>query len=341
MASASRLLQEYALEQGQDFRAQLVNDVDLLKTSLREIQQKHWRAQFGPHLRRVLEAAAYNRDTSEDWERGVLDLAARYKPRCGHQLRPAFVPDWWKRLDEPDADWAGQLDIFTIQALHQHLRDFKRQRGLQSFDDMIATVEESLDPDKNRDAELLLKVLRERYPYGIVDEFQDTDPLQWRIFRRIFLDGGDSKLFVVGDPKQAIFAFRGADLPTYVKAVEEMKVRHEAAVYALPVNWRSDPDLLEALNCVFEDGDWFADEPGVRYVHVHAPDDDVRRTRVEEDRTDRAPLTLVDMTQWDRLKLAQKNYARFVAQEIQRLLDGSGDRPRLTFSHQKLEFRVA
>ena len=77
------------------------------------------------------------------------------------------------------ANWAGQLEIFTIDALHEHLREFKRQRGLHSFDDMIARVEESLDTAKNRDAENLLQTLRDRYHCGIVDEFQDTDPLQW------------------------------------------------------------------------------------------------------------------------------------------------------------------
>ena len=144
------------------------------------------------------------------------------------------MPDWWQRLDEADVNWAGQLEIFTINALHEHLRDHKRQRGLQSFDDMIASLEENLDSARNQDADDLLNTLRQqRYRYGIVDEFQDTDPLQWRIFRRIFLDAGASKLFVVGDAKQAIFGFRGADLPTYLHAVTEMKSIHGAVEYPL------------------------------------------------------------------------------------------------------------
>src|SRR5207237_3789443 len=142
--------------------------------------------------------------------------------------------------------WAGQLEIYTIRALHDHLREHKRQRGLQSFDDMIASVEENLDPARNPEAEGFLSVLRKRYRYGIVDEFQDTDPLQWRIFRRIFLDAGASKLFIVGDPKQAIFAFRGADLPTYLDAAKELQAQFSAAKYPLDINWRSDPDLLDA-----------------------------------------------------------------------------------------------
>ncbi len=325
-----RILQEYALEQGQDFRPEQASDVDLLRALLREIQRKHWRAHFGNRLKAVLENAGYNRETADQWDEKVLEIATRFKPRSGHQLRPAGVPDWWRRLDEVDANWAGQLEIFTIDALHQHLRDFKRQRGLQSFDDMIASVEECLDPAKNSDAENFLAVLRERYSYGIVDEFQDTDPLQWRIFRNIFLTGGESKLFIVGDPKQAIYGFRGSDLPTYLQAAAEMKADHGAGDYPLAVNWRSDPDLLEALKCLFGDGDWFPHDIGIRYQHVHAPDDDKRQSRTENDRTDRAALTIVDMSAHDRLKLAHKNYARFIGHEIQRLLTGNDGQPLLS-----------
>ena len=325
-----RLLQEFALEQGQDFHASLANDPDLLRALLKDIERKHWRATFGAKLRAVLEQGGYNRDKAAEWERGVLDIANRFKPRCGHQLRPAFLPDWWQRLDEPDAKWAGQLEVFTIGTLHRQLAEFKQQRGLHSFDDMIAAVEASLDTQKNPDAESFLDMLRQRYHRGIVDEFQDTDPLQWSIFRRIFLTGGESKLFIVGDPKQAIYSFRGSDLPTYLQAAREMTTQFDAEKYPLLINWRSDPDLLEALNCLFGDSDWFPRESGIRYHHVHAPDDDLRQTRVEEDRTNRAALSIVDMAHVQRLKLALKHYARFIAQEIQRLLaDGQ---PLLTFS---------
>ncbi len=327
-----RLTQEYALEHGEDFQVELTNDVDLMKVLLREVQCKHWRSAFGSRLKAVLEKASYNRTTADQWERDVIDIAIRYKPRCGHQLRPAAVPDWWQRLDETDTNWIGQLQIFTIDTLHRLLREHKRQRGLQSFDDMIASVEESLDSDRNRDSEALLALLRNRYRAGIVDEFQDTDPLQWRIFRRIFLDGGASKLFIVGDPKQAIYGFRGSDLPTYLEAARLMKAEHGACEYPLTVNWRSDPDLIEALNCLFGDGDWFPRDAGIRYHFVHAPDDDQRQTRVEHDRTNRAALTMVNLSTWERLKLAQKHYARFVAGEIRRLLHGDAGQPLLSFA---------
>ena len=328
-----RILQEYAFEQGQDFHAELVNDIDLMKLLLHEIQRKHWRAHFGDRLKSVLEKANYNRETAEIWERKVLDIATRFKPR-DHQLRPPCAADWWQRLEEADFTWAGQLEIFTIDALHKLLCDHKKQRGLQSFDDMIAAVEESLDPEKNPDADTCLTALRTRYRCGIVDEFQDTDPLQWRIFRRIFLAGGTSKLFIVGDPKQAIYAFRGSDLPTYLHAAKEMTKLHDACEYPLDQNWRSEQDLLDALNCLFGDGEWFPRASGIQYHPVHAPDADLRATRVEKDVTNRAALTIVDLSLYDRLKVAHKQYVRFVAHEIQRLLTGDGSQPALSFGHK-------
>jgi exodeoxyribonuclease V beta subunit len=324
-----RLLQEYALEQGQDFRAALVDDGELLRAGLREIQRKHWRAYFADHLREVLEHASYSRDTAEDWDEKVLHVAGKFKPRCDHQLRPAPREQWWQHLGDPDYKIDGQLEVHTLGVLQQYLQDYKRQRGLQSFDDMIAQVEENLDPERNPLAEDFLGTLRQRYRYGIVDEFQDTDPLQWRIFRRIFLAGGTSRLFVVGDPKQAIFAFRGADLPTYLKAAHEMKEEFGARDYPLQVNWRSEPDLLEALNCLFQDGEWFPAPTGIRYLPVVPPEDEQRRMRIVTDQSDRAAVTVVDMKQCAQLKLAQKQFVRFLAREVQRLLQ---PKPKLTYA---------
>jgi exodeoxyribonuclease V beta subunit len=328
-----RLLQEYALEQGQDFRAALADDVELLRIGLREVQRKLWRASFAERLREVLEHSGYCRDTAEGWDEMVLHVAERYKPRCGHRLRPAPALDWWQRLGEADFSGAGQLEVQTIELLQQYLQDYKRQRGLQSFDDMIAQVEENLDPERNPLAEQFLQTLRQRYRYGIVDEFQDTDPLQWRIFRRIFLGGGASRLIVVGDPKQAIFGFRGADLPTYLQAARDMTAEYGARDYPLQTNWRSEPELLEALNSVFLDGGWFPEESGIRYLPVSAPPEEQRQTRIVDDRSDRAALSVVDLKQWGQLKVAQRQYVRFMAREIQYLLQ-PGREPRLVFTQR-------
>ena len=85
--------------------------------------------------------------------------------------------------------------------------------------------------------------LRERYRVVLVDEFQDTDPIQWEIIRRAF--HGATTLILIGDPKQAIYAFRGADVSSYLDAVAQAD-----QVSTLDVNWRSDHALVAAVDAL-------------------------------------------------------------------------------------------
>ncbi|RLC30872.1 MAG: exodeoxyribonuclease V subunit beta, partial [Deltaproteobacteria bacterium] len=95
-------------------------------------------------------------------------------------------------------------------------------------------------------AELLACKIRERYTAALIDEFQDTDLAQYRIFRRIY-QGSRAPFFLIGDPKQSIYAFRGADIFAYLAAVKDARDRS----FTLAVNWRSDPGLIQAVNTLF------------------------------------------------------------------------------------------
>lgn len=119
----------------------------------------------------------------------------------------------------------------------------KRRRGELGFDDMLSRLDEALNSD-NGDA--LAAAIRGRFPVAMIDEFQDTDPQQYRIFRRIWRQQPDTALLLIGDPKQAIYAFRGADIFTYMKARGEV-----AAHYTLDTNWRSAPGMVESVNTLF------------------------------------------------------------------------------------------
>ena len=124
----------------------------------------------------------------------------------------------------------------------------KRQRALLGFDDMLRRLDGALHgPAGAR----LADTIAAQYPVALIDEFQDTDPLQWRIFHRIYATRADNGLLLIGDPKQAIYAFRGADIHTYLQA------RGAAAppVWTLDTNHRSTASLVRAVNRVFEFGD--------------------------------------------------------------------------------------
>jgi exodeoxyribonuclease V beta subunit len=145
----------------------------------------------------------------------------------------------------------------------RRLASRKARTAELGFDDLLRLLADGLEAPEQGDR--LAQLIREQYRAALVDECQDTDPLQWKVFDRIYRDGGT--LFLVGDPKQAIYSFRGADVYAYLKA------RREAAeLRSLGVSWRSTDALVKALNALFSlrgDKDTFR-APGLAYADVTA-----------------------------------------------------------------------
>ncbi|MFM0021502.1 exodeoxyribonuclease V subunit beta [Paraburkholderia azotifigens] len=137
------------------------------------------------------------------------------------------------------ARWLGLVQKWLDYAPHE-LTARKRTRRVVSFDDLLSNLYRALASHV-----WLADALRTRYPAALIDEFQDTDPLQFAIFNRIFAPKGP--LFLVGDPKQAIYSFRAADLHTYLAARAQASAR-----YTLAVNQRSTAPIVEACNRIFE-----------------------------------------------------------------------------------------
>ena len=123
----------------------------------------------------------------------------------------------------------------------------KRRRGELGFDDMLSRLDSAL---RSESGEVLAAAIRTRFPVAMIDEFQDTDPQQYRIFRRIWHHQPETALLLIGDPKQAIYAFRGADIFTYMKARSEVH-----AHYTLDTNWRSAPGMVNSVNKLFSQTD--------------------------------------------------------------------------------------
>ena len=125
----------------------------------------------------------------------------------------------------------------------QELKRRKVKRNVLSFDDLLTRLDEALS---GTSGEVLSRVIRERFKAALVDEFQDTDPIQYSIFSKIY-GGKKMPVFFVGDPKQAIYGFRGADVFTYISAAEDAPNR-----FTLGKNWRSTTELVRAVNTLFE-----------------------------------------------------------------------------------------
>ena len=150
--------------------------------------------------------------------------------------------------------------IFAMHWIAQRLQAVKFQQGLLSLNDQLTQLQQALASSKGK---ALAEAIRQRFPVAMVDEFQDTDPIQYEIFSRIYqLDpdhqGTQEKpsnpaqkpntgFIMIGDPKQAIYSFRGGDIYTYLRA----KAVAKNNLYTLSHNFRSDQDVIASVNALF------------------------------------------------------------------------------------------
>jgi exodeoxyribonuclease V beta subunit len=151
------------------------------------------------------------------------------------------------------ADAAVPLELAAAQLFLPPVRDAlaarKSASGQYDFDDMLRLVAEGL---RGPGGPALVETLRRRYRLAVIDEFQDTDDVQWEIFRTVFHgSGGRNPLIVIGDPKQSIYGFRGADVATYREARRD--VAGGVPTLTLDRNFRSTPSLIGATNAIFDD----------------------------------------------------------------------------------------
>ena len=188
---------------------------------------------------------------------------ARLKLLCASRLREGVkkhaappVHEFFQHLE----NLAGEVEALDTAITHgvrhrrlallrrmllegaQKLQAAKREKRLMSYDDLLGNLHGAL---ASAATPWLAEALRQRYPVALIDEFQDTDPLQFDIFDTIY-SGSQAPLFLVGDPKQAIYSFRNADLHTYLHARQGA-----AALYTLGSNQRSSAGLINALNAFF------------------------------------------------------------------------------------------
>lgn len=203
-------------------------------------------------------------------------------------------------------DFYSLLIQFAIQEIVSHVIAVKEEKSWITFDDMITNLHHAIAVE-NKPA--LIQALRSKYKAAFIDEFQDTDKLQYEIFDRIF--GSDSILFYIGDPKQAIYSFRKADIFTYFKAAEG--VRHQ---YSMNTNFRSSKAMITAMNVFFSPAEQFdtfyfkEEKPGIHYTQVHAPDGDTKGQLLWNG----TPVTSIQMVEGGSQALLQDATLGWVAQ---------------------------
>ena len=224
--------------------------------------------------RRALVRFAFETDSAfknEFADTKAQDLARRVRDwwRCNRQTIPDAVKDGVniKKLQtyvtalSGKTDWPEETgtedtpETFTLARAKEIVEAYEADRPTrttQTYDDLLRSLRDALKDKQKGPA--LAACLRDEFKAALVDEFQDTDPVQYDIFRLVFLDPAirpAPTLFFVGDPKQAIYSFRGGDIYTYKKAVTDPAV--EASTFHLNRNFRSTPRLIDAVNALFMD----------------------------------------------------------------------------------------
>lgn len=190
-----------------------------------------------------------------DLERVCEPKAAR---RVRSEKRPFFpdqMPDRVCAIIDAARRTRATLDIEQrivdelLFAVVSRMDARKRERGTLDYEDMLKWLADALDGPRGKS---LAATLRERYRVTLIDEFQDTDDLQWKIFRQVFVEGGESnRIYVIGDPKQAIYGFRGADVHAYLEACKQLSKSGATTVH-LRENFRSTSDMIDACNLIFD-----------------------------------------------------------------------------------------
>lgn len=197
--------------------------------------------------------------TTNDFDLLIRDGIVLVEVLAPEQLAAKGIPPSREKLHYPDLLQTLEEKLAPIidQARNPHclfarmagdcqtlLRHYQAQEEMLGFNDLLQQMRQAVQTS------LFASHVRNSFDAVIVDEFQDTDPVQWEIFQQLFAKPEwPGHMYLVGDPKQSIYAFRQADIYTYLSAAQTLE---EKAAATLDINYRSQPSLVEALNVLFD-----------------------------------------------------------------------------------------
>ena len=150
-----------------------------------------------------------------------------------------------RNIKERLPDLKAALLPHASRWISERLDRYKRAHGMIGYDDMLSRLRDALS---GTHGPRLAAIIRQQFPVAMIDEFQDTDPVQYQVFSTLYENQPGCAWLMIGDPKQAIYAFRGADIHTYLAA----RRATEGSLYTLDKNFRSAKGLVEAANHLFE-----------------------------------------------------------------------------------------
>ena len=240
-------------ELGSDGIDDLIFSADIDKRSYSKKHYPNWKEQVGYYLHSdslLPLPANIGRFSTE----GLAE-----KTKSGEPPRHSLITTI-DGLISAAGDYQVALEVYWFKQIYQRYIELLEQASVMTSDDLLRLLDDALQSPRGCD---LAKKIRQLYPVAMIDEFQDTDPTQYRIFNTIYpaiKDTADMELntapgyglIMIGDPKQAIYAFRGADIFTYMKARDQIP---DERSFTLDTNYRSDSALISAVNSLWQNND--------------------------------------------------------------------------------------
>jgi exodeoxyribonuclease V beta subunit len=291
--------------------------------------------EFNGYFTSLTEAQLITDLSKSEWKQvGYFGYPNGIDQKCNKGLSPEDLPlspstkTWMQSLQEiqqlASALYDERADIIQtiLRQLHADYQTALQERDDYTYDDLLYMADQMVQQHPRVRA-----AIRQRYPISLIDEFQDTDPLQWSIFQTLYpTDVADESLLcLIGDPKQSIYKFRGADIYSYLAARDQIPPdRH----FTLDTNYRSDQAFIEAQNRLWN-----------RHADAFFIDGEISYSDVEwnSNRDMQSPLVgslgalhwIVDENEADEAELtkndAQERAAHITAQHIQQTLEEGGD----------------
>jgi exodeoxyribonuclease V beta subunit len=265
---------------------ELLREVELAFVAVKEEWKRH-HVEIGKLLRehgglsrakdnfsptRVAELIATVDEACEQFEFAAPESIGVFSELCSEAIAAGTKPTSTAPVHQFFAlstDFCRSVAMLFNQLTHEFLEfaeaelpKRKARTNTVTYDDLISGLRDAL---RQKEGKALAKAIGAKYSTALIDEFQDTDPAQYEIFQTIFRSQ-DHRLFFIGDPKQAIYGFRGADVFTYLDAA-----RIADRKFTLVTNWRSEAPLLAAINGLFAQTREPFIFPEIQYHEVRAP----------------------------------------------------------------------
>lgn len=297
----NKLIREYPFEIGCEFENSIIDDSPLIEEFFFDYLRKGIFDDFKEEdMQKILSSLGFdNENTKNEIENNVLEYIKKVKFIF---LLKRDIPTK-EEIDFNSSDSKNQIVNFIASKVYEKVKKFKRENGLITFDDMIHYVYNSVQTNK-----FFVQKLRERYKYAFIDEFQDTDPIQWEIFKTIFLNSNNNRICLIGDPKQSIYLFRNACVDIYFEARDFIS-KNGGYVTTLNTNYRSTGTLIEEYNKIFKKEDYFITE-NIKYDNrISTPSNNKKSI------TGLSPLNLIEF------KSDNKNdFYKIICSEIKRIV---------------------